>query len=52
MLTKFLSGKKIGTITTEEFEIFEHTFSLGTDRMKGLSKSSETWGFIHADIHL
>lgn len=51
ILTKFRSGKKIGIITTKEFKILEHTFSLVTDRMKGLSKGSETWGFIHADIH-
>ncbi|WP_018759752.1 phosphotransferase enzyme family protein [Paenibacillus terrigena] len=51
ILTKFRSGENIGIITTEEFKILENTFSLVTDRMKGLSKSSETWGFIHADIH-
>lgn len=51
ILTKFRSGEKIGIITTEEFKILENTFSLLTDRMKGLSKNSEIWGFIHADIH-
>lgn len=31
--------------------IIENAFSIVTNRMKGLSKSFETWGFIHADIH-
>ncbi|NOU95668.1 phosphotransferase [Paenibacillus sp. LMG 31456] len=51
MLTKLRSGEKMGIIATEEFQILENAFSLVTDRMKGLSKSFETWGFIHADIH-
>ncbi|OAB38607.1 hypothetical protein PMSD_06215 [Paenibacillus macquariensis subsp. defensor] len=51
ILTKLRSGERVGIISTEEFQILENTFSLVTDRMKGLSKSLDTWGFIHADIH-
>ncbi|GIP36518.1 phosphotransferase enzyme family protein [Paenibacillus sp. J2TS4] len=51
MLTQLRSGEKMGIIATEEFQILENVFSLVTDRMIGLSKSFETWGFIHADIH-
>lgn len=51
ILTKLRAGEKMRIITAEEFQILEHAFSLVTGRMKGLSKSFETWGFIHADIH-
>ncbi|CAG7640345.1 hypothetical protein ACFQI7_30285 [Paenibacillus allorhizosphaerae] len=37
-------------IATEEFQILENAFSLVTARMKGLSKSFESWGFIHESI--
>ncbi|MFD0711693.1 phosphotransferase enzyme family protein [Paenibacillus sp. GCM10027626] len=51
MLTQLRSGEEMGIITIREFQILENAFSLVTDRMKGLSKTFETWGFIHADIH-
>lgn len=51
ILTKFRSAENTGVITNEEFKILVNAFTLVTDRMKRLSKSSETWGFIHADIH-
>ncbi|OPA78746.1 hypothetical protein BVG16_12970 [Paenibacillus selenitireducens] len=51
VLTKLRSGEEMGIITTGDFHILENTFSLIDDRMKVLSKSIETWGFIHADIN-
>lgn len=51
MLTKLQSGEGMGVIATEEFQILKEAISLVYDRMKGSSKSSETWGFIHSDIH-
>lgn len=51
MLTKLRSGKKLGVISTEEFQVLDNAISLVTDRLKGASKSFETWGFIHSDIH-
>lgn len=51
MLTQLRSGEEMGIFTIREFQILENAFSLVTDRMKGLSKTFETWGFIHADIH-
>lgn len=51
MLSKLRSGEKMGVIATEEFQILENAIFLVTDRMKNWSKSFETWGLIHGDIH-
>jgi Ser/Thr protein kinase RdoA (MazF antagonist) len=51
MLDKLRSGEKTGIISTKDFHILEHTFSLITDRMKAWNNTTETWGFIHADIN-
>lgn len=51
MLIQLRSGEEMGIITTREFQILEQAFSLITNRMKGLSQTFETWGFIHADMN-
>ncbi|UQZ85605.1 Phosphotransferase enzyme family protein [Paenibacillus konkukensis] len=51
MLTKLRSGENMGVILSGEFQIIEKAFPPIIDRMKSWSKSIETWGFIHADIH-
>lgn len=51
MLTKLQSGEGMGVIANEEFQILKEAITLVYDRMKGMSKSFETWGIIHSDIH-
>lgn len=51
ILVKLRSGTEKGIITTKDFEIIENTFSLIIDCLKVLDKTTETWGFIHADIN-
>ncbi|AIQ21272.1 hypothetical protein H70357_34735 [Paenibacillus sp. FSL H7-0357] len=51
MLAKLRSGEEMGIIATKDFYILENTISLINDRIKILSKTMETWGFIHADIN-
>lgn len=51
ILAKLRSGEEMGIIATKDFYILENTFSLINDRIKILSKTMETWGFIHADIN-
>lgn len=51
IVTKLRTGEEIGIITSMDFYVLEKTFSLINDRIKLLSKTKETWGFIHADIN-
>lgn len=51
MLEKLRAGEELGIISTKDFHILEHTFSLIIDRMKVWNNTIETWGFIHADIN-
>lgn len=51
MQSQLQSGNEKGVILPEEFHIFENVFAAARDHMNGISKTIETWGFTHADIH-